>query len=880
MCRISSFLLDVFKLIGGFALVVTVSARTSVAQPIIEDEDIIKASQELRRVLYERYELREELDGLHREMAHVKARLAMVNELVRMHKELDEIRRQIDVAKEDNNKQLFESLERQADLLELRIEHRRDLAELDSELRELREMLQRLRGMEQDQWASPLVNFIASLERLKNIKVKLHEIYRNGPESAEEALEEQLEALHEEVENGREYTELLHELRDAHEEDDEERVEDIEGEIEGLLRGEQRAAKQQVKVDPTHQPILVTAERLAEVANIEFGPAVVPLLKRYCYDCHGNDSNSGELNLEHLITERPIVINRDKWVNVLEQTKNRVMPPEDGDQPSEEEREKLVLVLHHSIHNFDYRGINDPGYESARRLTHQEYDNTIRDLFGIDFRPTERFPADLTGTSGFDNSANTLFLQPLLMERYMGAAEEVVEAALKREPETEDQRRVYELVFGATPAAVAKSPLNVKVVLERFLSRAYRRPPTPKELSRAWRQFERARSDGLDSHEAVKVVLRTILVSPNFLLRTEHNPETADDYRVEDWELASRLSYFLWATMPDDELFQLAAAGTLSKPTVLTAQVDRMIDDHKSSTLGSIFAAQWLGSQHLGTRMRLDPIDNPWCTESLMQAMRQETSMFFHTLVRDNHPIHELIDANFTFLNEELAKLYGISGVRGKEMQRVSLTTGRRGGIFGHGSLLAVTSFPYRTSPVVRGKWILSDVLGTPPPPPPPNVSELPEEIEENRRLTFRQKLELHRQSPNCYACHSQIDPLGFSLENYDWFGRWRGNRRRKKADVRGALPNGTEFEGLPGLKKVVVEQRLDDLLRQISSKMLAYALGRQLEYYDEPAIRSIMATVKQDDYRFHTMIREIVASYPFQYKKKRSMSQLGMTKK
>ena len=202
-------------------------------------------------------------------------------------------------------------------------------------------------------------------------------------------------------------------------------------------------------------------------------------------------------------------------------------------------------------------------------------------------------------------------------------------------------------------------------------------------------------------------------------------------------------------------------------------------------------------------------------------------------------------------------------------MRRVSLKTDRRGGIFGQGSLLAVTSFPYRTSPVVRGRWILGDVLGTPPPPPPPNVSELPEEIEENKRLTFRQKLELHRKAPNCYACHSQMDPLGFSLENYDWFGRWRGKAGRRKADVRGKLPNGTEFEGLPGLKKVIIEQRLDDLCRQVTSKLLSYALGRQLEYYDEPAIRQIVAAVQEDDYRFHTLIHEIVMSYPFQYKKK-----------
>ena len=196
----------------------------------------------------------------------------------------------------------------------------------------------------------------------------------------------------------------------------------------------------------------------------------------------------------------------------------------------------------------------------------------------------------------------------------------------------------------------------------------------------------------------------------------------------------------------------------------------------------------------------------------------------------------------------------------------------RRGGILGHGSLLAVTSFPYRTSPVVRGKWVLDTVLGTPPPPPPPNVSEFSEEVEENERLSIRQKLELHRKSPNCYACHSQMDPLGLSLENFDWFGRWRERYgRRNKIDNQGMLPNGTEFSGLSGLKKVVVEQRFDDLVRQVTVKMLSYALGRQLEYYDEPSIRKIVARVGEEDYRFRALVHHIVASYPFQYKKNRS---------
>ncbi|MFP6765062.1 MAG: DUF1588 domain-containing protein, partial [Planctomycetaceae bacterium] len=234
----------------------------------------------------------------------------------------------------------------------------------------------------------------------------------------------------------------------------------------------------------------------------------------------------------------------------------------------------------------------------------------------------------------------------------------------------------------------------------------------------------------------------------------------------------------------------------------------------------------------------------------------------------------------YTFLNEELARFYGIRGVSGEQMRRVELPADNpRGGIFGHGSLLAVTSFPGRTSPVVRGRWILADLLGTPPPPPPPNVSELREEIAEARGLTRRQKLESHRRSPNCYACHSQMDPLGFALENFDWFGRWKQNDRGKPIDARGRLPDGKVFEGSAGLKVVLIETRLDDLATQLTRKMLSYALGRQLEYYDEATVQKIVEQLQNNDYRMQTLVREIVLSRPFRFKQHPSQLQATRVK-
>ena len=538
-----------------------------------------------------------------------------------------------------------------------------------------------------------------------------------------------------------------------------------------------------------------------------------------------------------------------------------------------------------------------------RRLTHRELDNTLRDLLGADFTLTDRFPAELTGASGFDNTANTLFLESTLMERYIAAAERVVELMLPAEPSTAAERRAHDLVFVATPGGELADEEAAELVLRRFLGRAYRRPPGEEDLSRALAQYRAARQSAQAFEDAVKVVLQSILISPKFLLRIETPPETADPepYRISDWDLASRLSYLLWASMPDAELRDLARRGELSDLNVLEAQVDRMLADRNADTLGTSFAAQWLGFQQVGTRIWLDPIDNPWCTDTLMTAMRDESSMFFMSLIRDNQPIRRLIDADYTFVNEELGTtLYGMEGIEGEHMRRVPLDDPNRGGYLGHGSVLALTSNYKDTSPVKRGHYVLDVLLGTPPPPPPPGAGVLSEELGDLRKLSFREKLEMHSSNPTCSACHSRIDPIGFSLENFDYFGRWRDSyhfRERVETEEEAdeirivedtdvfaqkrfyrntytpiaatdSLPSGAAFDGPAGLKRTLLEERHDDLVRQTASKMLAYALGRQLEYYDEPALRQILAALEADDYRFQTLVKEIVASYPFQYKK------------
>lgn len=512
-------------------------------------------------------------------------------------------------------------------------------------------------------------------------------------------------------------------------------------------------------------------------------------LSQYCFGCHGEEKTKGGLNLAQLLTQRPLIKNREQWNHVVDLVSAGDMPPEDENQPNAEERRAILRFLDRELNDFDFSKIDDPGFEKARRLTNQEYNNTISDLFGKSLAPADRFPADLTGASGFENSANTLFLQASRMERYIAAAERIVESALPAESWLDEESASFQRIFFVLPGDLRRdaeetveTETAARRVLERFLLRAYRRPPTKEELSQAMKRFREtllpnSGADGFVS--AVKQVIQATLISPKFLLRIEQGREGAAPWRISDFELASRLSYFLWATMPDDELFALASQAKLREPETLKAQVRRMLQSPKAETLGSVFAAQWLGFRFMGNRVRLDPIDNPWCTDSLMTAMREESGLFFTSLIRENKTLDDLFTADYTYLNEELAReIYGIDTVKGSRMRKVRLADPNRGGILTHGSLMAVTSNYKQTSPIKRGNWILETVLGRPLPPPPPNAGAFKEEVEENDSLTFRQKVELHSSDPSCRSCHSKIDPLGFSLENFDYFGRWRDSYR------------------------------------------------------------------------------------------------------
>ena len=374
--------------------------------------------------------------------------------------------------------------------------------------------------------------------------------------------------------------------------------------------------------------------------------------------------------------------------------------------------------------------------------------------------------------------------------------------------------------------------------------------------------FSEGRTDGKSFDAGIELALTAILVSPNFLFRTESNPARGSIAKISDIDLASRLSFFLWSSIPDEELLRSAEAGSLRDPSTLALQVRRMLADPKSRAFEENFAGQWLHLRNVSS-WKPDPDKYPKFDEALRNAFQRESNLFFSNIMHQDRSVLEFIDADYTFLNERLAQHYGVPGVKGSYFRRVALAGEHRGGVLNQGSILMVTSYPTRTSPVLRGKWILENILGAPAPPPPPNVPPL-DDSASNSAKTLREQLEKHRANRACASCHARLDPLGFSMEQYDAIGGFRDKEGAIEAS--GALPNGTVVNGLEGLKKVVLNRR-DEFVECLAAKMLTYALGRGLEFYDQPVVRDIRRQAAREDYRFSSMILAIVNSVPFQMK-------------
>jgi hypothetical protein len=593
--------------------------------------------------------------------------------------------------------------------------------------------------------------------------------------------------------------------------------------------------------------------------KVVFSQHIAPLLAKYCTGCHGGAKPKGDLALDVFKNEASLGKDAQVWEKVAAKLRAHEMPPEGRRQPTLAEVERLTGWID-AITKVDCTRKKDPGRVTIHRLNRVEYNNTIRDLVGVSFRPADDFPADDAGY-GFDNIGDVLSLSPVLLERYLAAAEKIVQTAF------------------ATPALRARIMIRqpteqtkkecARQILENFARHAFRRPVKPEELDRLGRLVELAEKNGDSFETGIQLALQAVLVSPHFLFRVEldRQPKNADPiHPINDWELATRLSYFLWSSMPDDELFRHAEKGTLRQPEVLDGQVRRMLRDPKAKALVENFAGQWLQLRNLKTAMP-DPGLFPAFDETLRRAMLRETELFFETIVKEDRSILDFLDADFTFLNERLARHYGISGVRGDRFRRVSLTGDQRGGVLTQASILTITSNPTRTSPVKRGKWILENILGTPPPPPPPEAGELSEDKKVVLSGSLRQRMEMHRAKASCASCHQRMDPLGFGFENFDAVGAWRTQDGKFSIDASGTLPDGRSFTG-PKQLKAILKTRKDEFARCLSEKLLTYALGRGLEYYDRCAVDEIAQGLAKNDYRFSSLVHAIVHSDPFQLRR------------
>ncbi len=587
-----------------------------------------------------------------------------------------------------------------------------------------------------------------------------------------------------------------------------------------------------------------------------FTDRVKPLVVRYCYDCHDEETLKGGVNLVGFEAARSLQKNPMLWENVVRQVEDRTMPPRNKPQPTPAEFHGLLDGLKEVLDNPDPAWLpHDPGPHLLHRLSRTEYNNTVRDLLGLDTRPADRFPPDGGGGGGFDNNADTLFVPPVLMERYLSTAETLLAAAPKDRWMTED------------PVWYSPESWTARRVLENFCSRAYRRPVPRGEVARLMKLFSEARQAGEDFSHAIKIACKAVLVSPRFLFRIETDRPGTGPVPLDPYELASRLSYFLWSSMPDQALLDAVVSGELESPAGVERQVARMLKDPKARELSRNFTGQWLGTRSLG-QVASPSLDRfPDYTVELRDAMIEEPVEFFNGLVRENGSLLDLIDSRYTYANERLARLYGLTNVTGETLQRVSLPDRHRGGITGMAAVLTKTSYPLRTSPVLRGRWILDEVLGTPPPPPPPLVPTLPTDDRVQGGQTLRQRLEQHRKKESCAACHARMDPMGFALENFDPIGRWRERIDGKEIDASGVLPNGEVVDGPVALKEALL-RRKGLFVRHLTEKLLSYALGRGLEQYDVAPVKQIISEVEHDDYRTVTLINAVVRSFPFQYRR------------
>ncbi len=798
------------------------------------------------------------------------------------------------------------------------------------------------------------------------------------------------------------------------------------------------------------------AHKAAPLRATAFEQAVWPFFAKNCLSCHNSTTKAGSLDLASLKTPVSIVRSRETWESVQRKIQTDEMPPKGSPRPDASQRTAFLLRTQSELERSDRSAIPNPGSVTAHRLNRAEYNNTVRDLLGVNFRPADDFPQDDSGY-GFDNISAVLSLSPSQMEKYVSASEKIARTAVfgydelvptiarheasgrnivvgnlipisydvtgltlpnslhtmhrfpvdgeymfrygmngsrplgseklplglwidgtlvkafdidaegsagfaadrqdfsgktqecrvrvtagdhwidatiaklyeglpesfggpnpskrhvsppefkpppglpperleafrkrfearKKEIVPTNDVRIssveiggpYAQSKGASDASLRRifscghlhgghNAICARKIVSDLARRAFRRPVTSQEIDRFTSLIALAQRQGDSFEEGVCLAVQGLLVSPHFLFRIERDPSTAvaeSGHPITQHELASRLSYFLWSTMPDDELRGCADRQLLRKPNVLTAQVRRMLKDPRSHALAENFGGQWLQVRSLES-VHPDRGRFPDFDDYLRMSMRRETEMFFDSIVHEDRSVLDFLEGKYTFLNGRLAKFYGIAGVDGPEFRKVDLTGTVRGGILTQASVLTVTSYANRTSPVLRGKWVLDNILNAPPPAPPPGVPNL-DVSSVGTGASLRQQLEEHRKNPTCAACHARMDPLGFALENFNAVGAWRQRDGKIPIDASGSLPDGRSFKGSDGLKTILKADRAA-FAQCLTAKLLTYSLGRGLERYDRPTLNQIRGRLAAQNYRFSGLVLEIVNSRPFQMRR------------
>ena len=583
-----------------------------------------------------------------------------------------------------------------------------------------------------------------------------------------------------------------------------------------------------------------------------------PLLEKRCLECHDAEDRNGDQNFEILKQAGLARHDLRLWGKIREQIRAGTMPPKK--QPPLEEaqrRELLAFIEDNERHVASLESVEVP-VARTRRLNREEYNNTLRDLLGIVSRPGDKFPADGGGGEGFSNNADTLGVSPLLFEKWLAGAEEAM-------GEVWGSTALRSRVLGSLEGREDVVEPEVQALFTVWARRAYRREVVEADVGELMRVYRVGRARGESFLLALRVAFKAMLLSPKFLFveETPSSPTNRNDSRG----MASRLSYFLWASMPDDRLLALELENRLQDPAVLEGELKRMLGDPRGKAFTKAFAGQWLRFEEVLTYGGPDRKKFPEYSDALARSMHEEALEFCDAIFRKNGRVLDCLESDYTFVDEVLAKLYEIPGVTGTELRRVKFLDARRGGLTGMAAILATTAYPRRTSPVLRGRWVLEQLLGTPPPPPPPGVGELPKDDRDLKNVTLRERLEAHRNKPACSGCHTRLDPPGFALESFDSIGRWRQDENGKPLDTAGTLPGGGVFSNAADFRRLLLEEKAL-FVRCLCTRLLGYALGRSVEVSDQPTLLHLERTLREADYHAEPLLVAVVQSRLFRLRR------------